>query len=368
MFFSPRYIKEAKHLLHGARKVLRYRKDILTAQESGRLEDCIRNLRDAISQRNRDQVAHATQALEACAIQVVPQRSHPVWRENVEVLLVAIILAAGIRAYFLQPFKIPSGSMQPTLFGIVGQPSSAPAPNPIRRVFDFVALGRSYLNVVAKSDETVLHMEERPYLNFFTFTRITCTQNTYWVFAPIATVYSYFGVREGRSYSAGEPIVQGSVTSGDQLFVDKFSYNFIFPKRDQVFVFKTINIPKIQANLPEGVESEHYIKRLSGVSGDKLRIDSPLLFINGQVATEPGFLRVMSCKNGYRGYSNMALFSYLSAPEDSFTVPSETYFALGDNSYNSSDSRDWGIVPQENVVGRASFVLWPFSSRWGWIR
>ncbi len=368
MFFSPRYIKEAKYFLHGARKVLRYRKDVLTTQESDRLKDGIRNLQDAIHQRNRVRVAATMQALETCAIQVVPQRSHAVWRENVEVLLVAIILAAGIRAYFLQPFKIPSGSMQPTLFGIVGKPSSAPTPNPIRRVFDFVTLGRSYLNVVAKSDETVLHMEERPYLNFFTFTRITCTRNTYWVFAPIATIYSYFGVREGRSYSVGEPIVRGSVTSGDQLFVDKFSYNFVPPKRGQVFVFKTNNIPKIQANLPVGVDSEHYIKRLAGVPEDKLRIDSPLLVINGRVATESGFLRVMSCKNGYRGYSNMALFSYLSIPEDTFRVPSETYFALGDNSYNSSDSRDWGIVPQKNVVGRASFILWPFSARWGWIR
>lgn len=63
----------------------------------------------------------------------------------------------------------------------------------------------------------------------------------------------------------------------------------------------------------------------------------------------------------------MTYFSYLSSPEDTFNVPSSTYFALGDNSYNSSDSRDWGIVPEENVVGRAAFVLWPFSSRWGWI-
>jgi signal peptidase I len=258
--------------------------------------------------------------------------------------------------------------MQPTLFGIVGQPSSAPLPNPIRRAFDFVALGRTHVNVVAKTRETVLRLHERSYLNFFTFTYITCTSNTYSVFAPLATVYSYFGVREGRSYEAGQPIVRGAVTSGDQLFVDKVSYNFTFPKQDQVFVFKTTDIPKIQANLPPGVESEYYIKRLSGMPGDILRIDPPLLFINNHVATEPGFKRVMSCKNGYHGYSNMSLFSYLSSPEDSFRVPSASYFALGDNSYHSSDSRDWGIVPEKNVVGRALFVLWPISSRWGWIR
>jgi signal peptidase I len=364
-FFTPRYIKEAKHFLNGARKLLRYRKDVLTAEQSGKLEDRIRNLKAAISQRNREQIANAISVLEEYAIQVTPP--HSAWRENVEVLLVAIILAAGIRAYFLQPFKIPSGSMQPTLYGIVGQPSAAPPPNPIRRIFDFVVLGRTYLNVIAKSNETVLHLEERSYLNFFTFTYLTCTHHTYRIFAPLATVYSYFGVREGHSYQPGEPIVQGSVTSGDQLFVDKMSYHFVFPKRAQVFVFKTTNIPKIQANLPQGVDSEYYIKRLAGLPGDRLQIDSPRLLINGQIATEPGFQRVMSCKNGYRGYSNMPYFSYLSSPEDTLNVPSSTYFALGDNSYNSSDSRDWGIVPKENVVGRASFVLWPLSSRWGWI-
>jgi signal peptidase I len=49
-------------------------------------------------------------------------------------------------------------------------------------------------------------------------------------------------------------------------------------------------------------------------------------------------------------------------------VPPRSYFALGDNSYHSRDSRDWGIVPEVNVAGRGLFVYWPFSERWGLIR
>lgn len=76
----------------------------------------------------------------------------------------------------------------------------------------------------------------------------------------------------------------------------------------------------------------------------------------------------MSCENGYRGYSNPQAALYLTTPEETFTVPPHSYFALGDNSYNSSDSRYWGIVPERNVIGRGYFVYWPFSSRWGFIR
>jgi signal peptidase I len=50
------------------------------------------------------------------------------------------------------------------------------------------------------------------------------------------------------------------------------------------------------------------------------------------------------------------------------TVPPYSYFALGDNSANSLDSRYWGFVPAENVVGRGLFVYWPFTSHWGFPR
>jgi signal peptidase I len=49
-------------------------------------------------------------------------------------------------------------------------------------------------------------------------------------------------------------------------------------------------------------------------------------------------------------------------------VPAHGYFALGDNSYNSYDSRYWGPVPEENLVGRGLFVYWPFNRHWGLIR
>jgi len=58
----------------------------------------------------------------------------------------------------------------------------------------------------------------------------------------------------------------------------------------------------------------------------------------------------------------------MSDPTKTFQIPEHTYFAMGDNSYNSSDSRYWGPVPERNLVGRGLFVYWPFIPHWGFIR
>jgi len=100
--------------------------------------------------------------------------------------------------------------------------------------------------------------------------------------------------------------------------------------------------------------------------GDTLRIDPPFLYVNGKKAEGYGFARVMSVKPPYRGYAPG--HEYLSQPDRTFTVPQHGYFALGDNSYNSYDSRYWGPVPEENLVGHGLLVYWPFAPHWGLIR
>jgi signal peptidase I len=282
---------------------------------------------------------------------------------------VAVALAVGIQAYFLKPFKIPTGSMQPTLYGMTGHPMSTPPPSPVTRLVDFVRMGRTHLSLKATSQEQVLGLNEKTKFNFFTFTEVITSIGSHTIFAPRDVLLRDFGVRPGRSYEAGENIVSGYVQAGDQVFVDRMTYQFRNPHRGNVFVFKTTGIRRIEMGLDPALGSQFYIKRLAGLSGDTLRIDSPTLFMNGSKATEAPFLRVMSCENGYRGYSNPGYpAQYLNNPEETFTVPAHGFFALGDNSYNSSDSRYWGVVPEHNVIGRGFFVYWPFSERWGFIR
>ena len=371
-FFAPAYIKEAELVLKNARKLLHYKWDILPATTRADFETTIDRLDKAIKERDRLGVETAAQQLDAQWSQYLPSASDAGWRENCEVFLVAIVIAIGVRTFFLQPFTIPTGSMQPTLNGIIGTPSEAPPPGAGAQIFDFVMRGRNYVNVTAKSDDVVEKLAERKMLYFFTLTDVECAHSSYTVWAPMDTLRRSFGVVPGRSYHAGDIIARGAVDAGDHVFVDKLSYNLHMPTRGEVFVFSTRGIPRIEDQLKEqGIEgSEFYIKRLAGLPLDTLRVDYPLLYINGQLAQEFGFRRVMSKTDGYAGYSNPSPADayFLTEPEATYPVPAQHYFAMGDNSFNSFDSRYWGPVPQENLMGRGLFVYWPFLPHWGFVK
>jgi signal peptidase I len=362
--FTPRHIKHSRLLLRHARKYLRYKSDSLNGADRQEIVAGIEKLRDALHWRDHEKVHSTADALDKTLHRLTPVTWESHWRENCEVILVAIVVAVGIRSYFLQPFKIPTGSMQPTLNGIIGHPSANPPPNILQQVAEFVILGRNYVNVVSREDDQVFEIEPRKILFFFTFSRLICERQNFLVYAPPETLTHDFSVFPGKTYRRGEIIARGAVDTGDQVFVDKLSYNFVKPHRGDVFVFRTRHIAGIREDPETG--SPFYIKRLAGLPGDCLRIDPPFLYINGKKAEGYGFRREMSAQPPYRGYALGR--EYLSDPDRSYSVPRRGYFALGENSYNSYDSRYWGPVPEENVVGRGLLVYWPFDRHWGLIR
>jgi signal peptidase I len=372
LFFTPRYRKEAKLVLRAARKLLRYRRDILPEKQIISLHEGIAKLQVALRKKERNGIEQATHKLHELFDQAAPRPPLAGLRENTEVVLVALVIALGVRAYFLQPFKIPTGSMQPTLYGVTGTPTVEPPPNPLARAAEFILRGRTYINVTAEEDDTVIGLREVNRFHFFTSTEIITRTRTYRVPAPMDVVRRDFQIYPGRPLAAGQPVVRGHADAGDQLFVDKVTYNFVRPRLGDVFVFRTTGIRRIEASIAPGMGSQYYIKRLAGLGGQTLRIAPPKLYINGEVPDLPVFLRVMSGENGYRGYANSSAgggaFPILGSPDEDYTVPRDAYFALGDNSYYSSDSRFFGPVPEQNVVGRGLVVYWPFIGQWGLIR
>jgi signal peptidase I len=365
--FEAREIKHSRLLLRHAEKMRRYRYDVFTESTLAEFDRHIAELKAALRSRDKRLVGEKAEQLDALVGKHSPPRWESGWRENVEVILVAIVVAVAVRSYFIQPFKIPTGSMQPTLNGIIGHPSKEPPPNVLRQIAEFFILGRNYINVVSQQDDTVEQIQPRKFLFFFTWSRLICRNQQFSVYCPPDQLMNDFKVAPGTSYVRGQIIARGAVDTGDQVFVDKFTYNFIKPHRGDVFVFRTNHIFMIPQDPETG--APYYIKRLAGLPGDTLQINPPLLYINGQPPSRYGFQRVMKAQPPYRGYalgSGQAL--YLKRPEQAFTLPSHAYFALGDNSYYSFDSRYWGPVPEENLVGRGLLVYWPFSRHWGLIR
>jgi signal peptidase I len=362
--FQPRYIKHSHLLIRHAEKLIRYRRDRLSESAITALRAQIDKVHAAMKAHDNRATHEESERLDALLTAHTPPHKDAVWRENVEVILVAIVVAIGIRSYFIQPFKIPTGSMQPTLNGIIGRPSTEPAPNVFKQIVDFAVLGRNYIDVVSGEENTVIDITPRKFLFFFTLSRIVCDRQSFTVYAPPEILRQDFQVFPGNVYHHGQVIARGAVDTGDQVFVDKLSYNFFHPHRGDVFVFRTNHILGIREDPEAG--APFYIKRLTGTPGDELRIDSPKLYVNGDLADGFGIARVMAARKPYKGYAPGQAF--LGAPTRSFVVPPHNYFAMGDNSYNSYDSRYWGPVPEENLVGRGLFVYWPFSRHWGLIR
>ena len=125
--------------------------------------------------------------------------------------------------------------------------------------------------------------------------------------------------------------MQSTLYPGDYVIVNKLAYRFSgTPHRGDVIVFR----------YPPNPEAIPYIKRVIGLPGDQIHIADGKVYINGQLTIEP-FLDETTNRGG------------------DWTVPAGQLFVMGDNRNNSSDSRSWGFVPLENIIGRAEVIYLP---------
>ena len=103
-------------------QILCAQRDRLTPQAVENMNRALADVQQALRSGAKDEaLKKEMERLEQAAGKWLRPYPHPVWRENVEVLLVALAVAMAIRTFFVQPFKIPTGSMQPTLFGVTSR-------------------------------------------------------------------------------------------------------------------------------------------------------------------------------------------------------------------------------------------------------
>jgi signal peptidase I len=124
--------------------------------------------------------------------------------------------------------------------------------------------------------------------------------------------------------------MQPTLFAGDFVVVNKLAYMFGSPRRGDVIVFQ----------FPPNPAQDPYIKRIIGLPGENLRIEDGEVYIDGVRFLEP-YLEVDTLQGG------------------EWDIPEDAVFAMGDNRNNSSDSRSWGMVPYENIIGKALLIYWP---------
>jgi len=125
--------------------------------------------------------------------------------------------------------------------------------------------------------------------------------------------------------------------NGDYLIIDEITYRFKTPQRGEVIVFK-----------PPQNTSQRFIKRIIGLPGETIEIKDGKVII--YTKGEPQILD----ESNY-------LVDLLTSGNIQITLSEDEYFVLGDNRSFSFDSRRFGVLPEENIIGRVIFRAWPFS-------
>jgi signal peptidase I len=422
-------VREAVTMRKHVNRWYRAQHDLLSPQAIGAVTLAVRELQAAVDEAklNKGRIRIKMEELEFAANKWLKPYPNAAWRENVEVLLVAIAVAMGIRTFFLQPFKIPTGSMQPTLYGVTSVPDFTPVLGEAKmfednKVFsdekdraqlraeiqaDFdeqlkVQQGMKIPSILGRTRDwfhgiSYVHFVEDmgkpwPPAFFSLYQRLKFAGTWHTIWFPPDYGEEPLGARAnlgpGRVFPKGADVIKLRIHAGDHLFVDRLTYNFRQPKRGEIVVFDTHGI----TGLPPDQQNTFYIKRLVGLGGETLSLkqdyqvkDVPRLgtvpvghlIVDGQPlsVSSPHFANLYSFANARPGqkvleyqpnhYYGHAMLEAL-APGQTVQVEPNHYFVMGDNTMNSLDSRYWGDFSSDHVIGKAFFVYWPITRRFGW--
>jgi len=397
--------KAAKELLQAANKIYHYRRDVLPEARLHELDKAVDEIHSLLKANDAVKLEAALDRLDAL-LRKIGGKMYPktFWNDNIEVALVAAIIVIGIRTFFFQPFIIPTNSMYPTYSGMnaVVYEEGAGEPGALNKLFRLATLGARHKAVTAETSGQVqipMAQNNNGGLGFYyeqvkgrKFLVLPAVRKKYTLYVDgvphSIVVPAEFDMNSAyekafdtgnanvvetptgtglvldlnKKVEAGEDILRFDITLGDALFVDRLSYHFRKPKAGEPFVFRTDDIQQEIGKHSGDFTNKYYIKRLAGVEGEALEIRDGTLLVDGEPRAEvEAFGRNARREGEYSGYLNQLLL----AEGREMKIPEGKFVALGDNSGNSLDSRYWGFVPEKAVIGKAFFIYFPFTERWG---
>lgn len=127
-----------------------------------------------------------------------------------------------------------------------------------------------------------------------------------------------------------------NLENGDYLIIDQLSYRLREPRRGEMIVFKFPKVP-----------SQRYVKRIIGLPGETIEIRDGKVFVSGKALDEDAYLPDIAFTDN-KGFKSL-------------TLADNQYFVMGDNRLASSDSRVWGPLPRQDIIGRVFIRVRPFT-------
>lgn len=153
-----------------------------------------------------------------------------------------------------------------------------------------------------------------------------------------------------KPYRIPSPSMASTLVSGDRILVNRLAYTFSGVSRGDVIVFTWPKDRKLV-----------FVKRVIGLPGDVVSLRDGDVVVNGKRLSEPyvckadGKPELTLCADELAG----ATFAQPWGLQHAYKVPAGCFFVMGDNRMESDDSRDWGVVPRHDVIGRAFMLYWP---------
>ena len=357
-FIRRRIRRTARHLIREARHLRNMREDAAAPEDLAALARAVEGLRAA---SDEGALEKAAADYYAAALRVSPRRPMARLREYVEIILVAGAVALACRAYFVLPFRIPTSSMSPTLAGIHFEPCAGHGlfDRPLLNLAKRIVFGAIYREIRAP-DSGVADCRRMDNGALFLVLNGKIIRQ---IDGDVTLRFS-----PGDSVVRGQLLATAQEYAGDHIFVNRMAWNFRKPRRGEITVFKTHGLDH-----PDVRKNEHYVKRLVGLPGETVAIRPPDLLINGARVSEPeSIVRIEDRRAPYpwgymlpgRGAARM----FLDGADRPRTLATNEYFLCGDNQPNSADSRYWGPVREQYLVGPVFMIHWPFSRRWGAVK